>query len=603
MEQRSITKVIKFLISIIFLFLCGCFNELEKESWHEDAIWYQIFPDRFYNGDLSNDPNKNSLMGTWPYDFQESWSVMPWTSEWYKLQPWEMLNKKDFYYNAQLRRYGGDLQGIIEKLDYIKDLGVNAIYLNPIFESPSAHKYGVKYYHHVDNNFGPNPSLDEKIWSSEDPSDPSTWKWTSADSLFLKLINEIHSRDMHIIIDGVFNHVGIPFWAMDDVMKNGRNSKYADWFIIESWDDPETEINEFSYKGWFGFKDLPEFSENDFGLIPPIQDHIHAIIKRWMDPNGDGDPSDGIDGWRLDVAEKVNIKFWKTFRRWVNEINPNAYLTGEVWWENYFDNVMINASPWINDDVFDSVMNYRFADLVYKFFIDDKNKITAEFFGKSFAMLIEEYGYSNILKIQNLLGSHDTERLASTCVNPDRWIDHANNLNYNPEFKIRKPNLSEYNLQKQITTFQFMFPGTPYVFYGDEVGMWGADDPDSRKPMIWEELDYENETTDPFNNLRNPDIVSVNNDLLSHYKILTDLRAKYISLRRGDYELLYAEDTIFAFSRSYKDEKIISIFNTSKNHRKFDFNLLGIAEIVTPILQSDKSKGLPPHSFRVYEVN
>ena len=135
---------------------------------------------------------------------------------------------------------------------------------------------------------------------------------------------------MHIIIDGVFNHVGIPFWAMDDVMKNGRNSKYADWFIIESWDDPETEINEFSYKGWFGFKDLPEFSENDFGLIPPIQDHIHAIIKRWMDPNGDGDPSDGIDGWRLDVAEKVNIKFLKTFRRWVNEINPNAYLTGEV---------------------------------------------------------------------------------------------------------------------------------------------------------------------------------------------------------------------------------------------------------------------------------
>ena len=200
----------KYLI-LIFSFL------IAENEWYRDAIWYQIFPDRFYNGDKFNDPTIETLDGTWPYDKQEKWQISPWTSDWYELQPWEKLNGKDFYYNAQLRRYGGDIQGIILKLDYLKSLGVNAVYLNPVFESPSAHKYGATFYHHIDNNFGPNPQKDNEIWNKEIPDNPETWQWTTADNLFLNLIEEVHKRDMKIIIDGVFNHCGIPFFALQDI--------------------------------------------------------------------------------------------------------------------------------------------------------------------------------------------------------------------------------------------------------------------------------------------------------------------------------------------------------------------------------------------------
>ncbi|MBT5077821.1 MAG: hypothetical protein HOM61_02800, partial [Candidatus Marinimicrobia bacterium] len=205
-------------------------------------------------------------------------------------------------------------------------------------------------------------------------------------------------------------------------------------------------------------------------------------------------------------------------------------------------------------------------------------------------------------KIQNLLGSHDTERIASACANPDRWIDHANNLNYNPEFNIRKPNQTEYELQKQIITFQFMFPGTPYIFYGDEVGMWGADDPDSRKPMIWPEFQYENESVDPFGNIRKSDNVSVNQNLFTHYQILIQLRKKYSALRRGNYEMLYAENEIFAFSRKHKKEQIISIFNASNFHQEFSIDSLNLDGESQSILLLGSQGSLPPHSYSIYEI-
>ncbi len=594
--------MIKFLSIVIVLLFSGCIENKNSTSWHEDAIWYQIFPDRFYNGDTSNDPTIESLTGTWPYEIQESWEVMPWTDQWYKFQPWETKNGKDFYYNAQLRRYGGDLQGIIDKLDYLQDLGVNAIYINPIFESPSAHKYGVQYYHHVDNNFGPDPDGDVKIWDKEDPSDPQTWQWTSADLLFLELIEEVHRRNMYIIIDGVFNHVGIPFWAFEDVKNNGVESPYASWFSIKKWDDPTTEINEFEYEGWVGYQDLPELSEDEQGLIPSIQSHIHAIVKRWMDPNNDGDPSDGIDGWRLDVAETVNINFWRTFRKWVKDINPHAYLTGEVWWENFWDNIMIDASPWIQKDVFHSVMNYRFADAVFKFFIDNQNKISAEDFSLMMNQIIDSYGYENILKIQNLYGSHDTERIASACVNPNRWIDHANNLNYNPEFKIRKPNSEETELLLQLIAFQFMFPGTPYIYYGDEVGMWGADDPDCRKPMVWDEFKYENENIDPFGNKYHDNEVSVNYKIYKQYKSMIYLRKNYPQLRYGSFEINYSTNGIFAFTRRFKNKEIFSIFNTNESPITIPWDDMGVEKHGITCLIGDNDL-LPRHGYGIYEVN
>ena len=143
-----------------------------------------------------------------PYESPPGWQVSPWTSDWYRLQPWER-DGRGFYHHAQLRRYGGDLQGILQQLDYLQQLGVTALYLNPVFDSPSLHKYGVRYYHHIDRHFGPNPAGDGQLFAREDPADPATWQWSAADQLFLRLIDEVHQRDMKIVIDGVFNHVGI----------------------------------------------------------------------------------------------------------------------------------------------------------------------------------------------------------------------------------------------------------------------------------------------------------------------------------------------------------------------------------------------------------
>jgi glycosidase len=253
------------------------------------------------------------MEGAWPYFVPEGWQNHPWTSDWYKLQPWEAKTGHDFYWNAGVRRYGGDLQGVIDKLDYLQNLGITAIYLNPVFESPSLHKYDASMYHHIDNNFGPAPDVDREMWSKENPADPATWQWTPADKLFLKLISESHKRGMKIIIDGVFNHTGTQFWAFKDIVKNQQNSKYKDWYTINSWDD-SAKGTKFDYAGWYGVKDLPEIREDSTGLVKGPREHIHDIVKRWMDPNGDGDPSDGIDGWRLDVAEQVNHNFWKNFK-------------------------------------------------------------------------------------------------------------------------------------------------------------------------------------------------------------------------------------------------------------------------------------------------
>ena len=575
-------------------------------EWHKSAIWYQIFPDRFYNGDPSNDPTVETLAGTWPYEKQNSWQVMPWTSDWYKPQPWEIENGGGFYYNAQLRRYGGDIQGIIDKLDYLHQLGINAIYLNPIFESPSSHKYGTRFYHHIDNNFGPDPLGDEQIWKDENPADPSTWKWTSADKLFLELVKQVHYRGMKIIIDGVFNHVGIPFWAFEDVRNKGKNSQYVDWFTIHFWDDSTTSIDEFDYDGWNGIMDLPVLKEDENGLILPIQDHIHEIIKRWMDPNGDGDPSDGIDGWRLDVAEQVDINFWRTFNKWVTDINPEAYLTGEVWWDDFWTNEMINAAPWLGDEVFDGVMNYRLADALFKFFIDKKKKITRLEFANILQTMINDYGLEQFHSVQNVLGSHDIERIASACVNPDRWIDHANNLQFNPEFMVHRPNSKERQIQKLLIAFQFLFPGNPYIYYGDEAGMWGADDPDCRKPMVWSEFDYENEVYHPYRLDKQFDSVAVNSDLMTFYSNLIQLRKKSTCLNSGEFRIEnVSSEELFVFSRFQHHSRITAIFNRSDDVQQYPLDIKNVLNncVQQMSINSTNSDKIRARDFQIWTCN
>jgi len=569
-QMTKIDLRIVVLVSMFGFIVFSCNESIRpygtSPAWAKDAIWYQIFPERFGNGDQANDPTIETLEGTWPYEKQTEWSVTPWTADWYKLQLWEQKDGQGFYYNAQLRRYGGDIQGILDKLDYLSELGINAIYLNPVFESASAHKYGATMYHHIDNNFGPDPDGDRAIWESENPNSPSTWQWTAADKLFLKLIQQVHLRKMKIIIDGVFNHVGIPFWAFQDVRGKGRASKYADWFVIKSFDDPQTAVDEFEYQGWYGFTDLPEIAEDENGPVQSFRDHIQAVVKRWGDPDGDGDPSDGIDGWRLDVAEMISKSFWRDFRKWVKSVNPDAYLTGEVWWEDFPHNKMFDALPWLQGDIFDGVMNYRFSDAMLKAFVNREQQILPSELDSLLKVVRDHPGNSPFVS-QNILGSHDTERFASMVINPDRWLDHASNLNYNKSFKVNRPSAKGRGIQKTILAFQFTYLGAPYIYYGDEVGMWGADDPDCRKPMIWSDFKYEDEKSHPFNLSRVVDTVKPDMELFHFYQQLIEMRKQHPSLCRGDYRTVYLNDEkgVFGFERHLGDETIRAIFNMSEN--------------------------------------
>ncbi len=545
-------------------------------KWAKEAVWYQIFPERFANGDKNNDPTPHDMEGAWPYRIPEERQISPWTSDWYKLQPWEKANGHDFYWNSGVRRYGGDIQGIIDHLPYLKHLGITAIYLNPVFESPSLHKYDTKMYRHIDNNFGPNPNEDENIWSSENPDDPKTWKWTSADSLFLSLIVKAHKFGIRIIIDGVFNHVGTSFWAFQDVVKNQQKSNYKNWFKIKLWDNPTTPENEFGYEGWNGVKDLPEIrKDSETGLAPGFANYIHSIVKRWMDPDRDGNPSDGIDGWRLDVAEKVNIKFWKTFRNWVKEINPEAYITGEIWWEDWQVNKMFNASPWLQGDSFDGVMNYRFARAVKKFVIDVKDQINPKGFSDSINALKEEYPRENLYVLQNLMDSHDVDRIESQIVNPDRWYDHYANPSQNKDYKIRKPNDTEMLKQNLIAGIQMTMPGAPMIYYGDEAGMWGADDPDCRKPMVWPELKYDPETTDPLGRPRSIDSVKFDSRLFNWYKKLISIRNENKALSLGDlnFFLINNDKKILGYSRTLNSETIFVLINNKNKDEEITLDM------------------------------
>ena len=570
-----------YKIYLIIILSFGFWGIGKKEiprvpGWAKEAVWYQIFPERFANGDKNNDPTPHDMEGAWPYQIPDGWQISPWTSDWYKLQPWEKANGHDFYWNAGVRRYGGDIQGIIDHLPYLKKLGINAIYLNPMFESPSLHKYDTKLYRHIDNNFGPDPKGDEEIWNKENPDEPKTWKWTSADKLFLQFIKDAHENEIKVIIDGVFNHVGTSFWAFQDVVKNQQKSLYKDWFKIKSFDNPGTPENEFDYEGWAGVKDLPEIKKDpETGLIKGFSDHIHSIVKRWMDPNNDGNPEDGIDGWRLDVAEKVDIKFWKIFRNWVKEINPEAYITGEIWWEDWKDNKIFNASPWLQGDSFDGVMNYRFGRAVKKFVIDINDQISAQAFADSVNRIKNDYSKDNFLSVQNLIDSHDVDRVASQIVNPDRWFDHFANPGQNKDYKVRKPEADEILKQNLIAGIQMTMPGAPMVYYGDEAGMWGADDPDCRKPMLWKDLTYEPEANDPLGRARPIDSVKFNPETFNWYKKLITLRKENKVLSLGDINFFLIDNNkkIICYSRTLGSETVFVIINNKDENDEVNLNL------------------------------
>lgn len=535
-------------------------------SWAKHAVWYQIFPERFRNGDQSNDPTMADIAGADPAEPATAWHVHPWGSDWYKLQDYERQNgEPELPTHLLRRRYGGDLQGIIDKLDYLQDLGVNALYLNPIFTSPSLHKYDAESYHHVDPTFGPDPAGDRKMIATENPLDPSTWVWTSADELALSLIAEAHKRDMRIIFDGVFNHMGINSFAFQDLKQNQAASPYKEWFDVISFDDPEAGTS-FDYKGWFGFKSLPEFKEDADGLAAGPRAYVFAATERWMNPKGKG-AAQGIDGWRLDVAFCIAHGFWKDWRQHVKAINPKAYLTAEI------VDTPENVKPYMQGDEFDGEMNYNFAFTAAEFlFNPGEQAISATEFDRKLAALRNLYPAGVAYVVQNLFGSHDSNRIGSHIVNRGfmnfrDWADYhrLSQVSQNPDYKVRKPNPQELALQKLFVVLQMTYVGAPMVYYGDEVGMWGANDPGNRKPMLWDDISYEDETYLPTGAQRPADKVTVNNELRHFYKTLIAIRRNNPALNVGSYKTLLADDAngVFAFERQYKNERIWVVLNAS----------------------------------------
>jgi glycosidase len=441
--------------------------QIQTPDWVKHAVFYQIFPDRFAK---SKQPRKRLLQNfMW-----EEWHEIP-TLQGYK---------------------GGDLWGVMEQLDYLQDIGINAIYFTPIFQSASNHRYHTHDYYQVDPMLGGNPA-------------------------FKDLLDAAHDRNIKIVLDGVFNHASRGFFFFHDILENGPHSPWLDWFKIEGWPLSAYDGNfPANYAGWDGNRALPVFNHDN----PEVREYIMEIAEYWI--------KFGIDGWRLDVPFEIKSPgFWQEFRERVKAVNPEAYIVGEVWED---------AREWLDGTQFDGVMNYLFAAPTIAFAAGDRVDL-AQLEGRSYypypALFAKEYG-AQIQKVLdlypwqiqltqlNLLASHDTARLLTIARGDKASVELA-------------------------TLLLLTFPGAPSIYYGDEVGLPGALDPDSRRGFP---LEAQWEV-----------------DVLDYHKQLIALRHKYAALRTGSYHILFAEGTVYVFARILGHEEIVVAVNVSTEPAQISF--------------------------------
>ena len=454
--------------------------EIQTPDWVKHAVFYQIFPDRFAR---SKQPRKRLLQNaTW-----EAWEDLP-TLQGYK---------------------GGDLWGIMEELDYIQALGINAIYFTPIFQSASNHRYHTHDYYQVDPMLGGNQA-------------------------FRELLDACHQRDIKVVLDGVFNHSSRGFFFFHDVLENGPHSPWVNWFKIQDW--PLSPYNgEFpaNYEGWAGLRALPVFNHDH----PEVREYIMEIAEYWIEF--------GIDGWRLDVPFEIKTPgFWQEFRDRVKAINPEAYIVGEVW---------VDAREWLDGSQFDGVMNYLFAGPTIAFTAGDRvdteqvqdsayhpyPPLFAAEYAQKMQQLLHLYPWEIQLTQLNLLASHDTARLISIAGGDKASVELA-------------------------TILLMTFPGAPSIYYGDEVGLPGKLDPDSRRAF--------------------PLQANWERDVLDYHRQLIALRHQYPALRIGKYQVLFAEGTVYVFARLFGTEELIVAVNVGTEPASANVPVVG--------LQSQPSKML-----------
>jgi glycosidase len=435
---------------------------IQTPNWVKNAVFYQIFPDRF------------------AFDIPPKQSINQWQSS--KLEDWETMPTHQGY-------KGGNFWGIINKLDYLQDLGITAIYFTPIFQSTCNHRYHTHDYYQVDPLLGGNIAFKE----------------------FLK---QAHQRDIKVVLDGVFNHVGRGFFYFNDILENGPHSPWLDWFKIEGWPlsayDGSKPAN---YVSWLNNRALPKFNHDH----PQVREYIMQVGEYWL--------NQGIDGWRLDVPDQITpLDFWQEFRTRIKAINPSAYIVGEIWEP---------AQKWLDGTQFDGVMNYLFTEATLAFCGGDRiikkyvekppyypyPPLNAKEYQQKIEQLLNLYDGEITLTQLNLLASHDTARLLTIAGKDKATV-------------------------KLATLLLLTFPGAPSIYYGDEVGLAGGLDPDCRR-VFPQEKDWDL-------------------DLLEYHKKLIKLRHQYPALRTGKYRVLGADKGCYVFARILDQQQIIIGVNVAK---------------------------------------
>ncbi|WP_445613649.1 alpha-glycosidase [Geobacillus sp. YF-1] len=456
-------------------------------EWVKDTVWYQIFPDRFANGNPAINPE----------------GVRPWGSE----DP------------TPTSFFGGDLQGIIDHLDYLVDLGVTGIYLTPIFRAPSNHKYDTADYFAIDPHFG----------------DKETLK---------TLVQRCHEKGIRVMLDAVFNHCGYEFAPFQDVLKNGESSPYKDWFHIRDFplqSEPRPNYDTFAF-----VPQMPKLNT----AHPDVRRYLLDVATYWI-------RECDIDGWRLDVANEIDHEFWREFRRAVKAQKPDVYILGEIWHD---------AMPWLRGDQFDAVMNYPVADAALRFFA--KEEINAREFAERLMRVLHSYPSTVNEAAFNLLGSHDTPRILTVCGED-----------------VRKAKL--------LFLFQLTFTGSPCIYYGDEIGMTGGNDPGCRKCMIWDDDKQ-------------------HRGLYEHVKQLIALRRQYRALRRGHIAVLHADEQTnqLVYEKTDGDETVVIIINRSNQAADIPLPFNAKKKRLVNLLTGERwaaeadglSVSLPAYGFALYAV-